>query len=224
MLLLKKCFRVCTSLKNSTVDGQNGNSSDFDHPDSTATPTSLLSALRKDEPQAWARLVELWTPLIYAHCRRGGFSAEDADDITQAVLISVFRGLHQFERDGAGKRLRFWMMAIVRNEVSTFCRRRQRIPVAVGGSDYLNLMNTFCAVDDSTDGAWCPPAVVVSRALQLIKADFQEKTWKAFELVEFQRLSNQEAGQQLGLAAGAVRQATFRIRQRLKAEIEDMLE
>lgn len=211
-------------MKNSSEDGQNAHLSDDDHPDSAATPTSLLSALRKAEPQAWARLVQLWTPLIYAHCRRGGFSAEDADDITQAVLIRVFQGLHQFERDGVGKRLRFWIMAIVRNEISTFCRRRQRTPVAVGGSDYQSLMNNFCAGDDSSDSNWCPPAVVVSRALQLIRADFQEKTWRAFELVEFQRLSNHEAGQQLGLAAGTVRQATFRIRQRLKAEIEDMLE
>lgn len=188
------------------------------------TASSLLDGLRNDDANAWARLVDLWTPLIYGQCRRRGLKPNDADDTTQNVLVRVYGGLSGFERDGAGKRFRYWIMAILRNEIAEFCRRGSKHPAAVGGSDYNNILNNISDVDEESQGDWCHPAKIVARALDVIKGDFKEMNWNAFQLVVFKHVSNQEAGERLGMTTNAVRQATFRIRQRLETELEGMLD
>ena len=156
-----------------------------------ATASSLLAGLRNQEDSAWCRLVEMWTPLIYGHCRRRGFVSEDADDITQCVFVRVYSGLPGFERDGLGKRFRYWIMAITRNEIADFCRRNSNAPRATGGSDCRVILENLPALSDESSGDWCQPAQLLSRALDVIQADFQPKNWQAFELVEFEKLSNQ---------------------------------
>ena len=48
------------------------------------TPASLLERLRRPaEQQAWARFVDLYTPLLYYWARRTGCPEADAADLTQ---------------------------------------------------------------------------------------------------------------------------------------------
>lgn len=187
-----------------------------------STSSSLLEGLRNQEGNAWCQLVEMWTPMIYGHCRRRGFSAEDADDITQCVFARVYSGLPGFERDGVGRRFRYWIAAITRNEIADFCRRNKAAPRAAGGSDCRAILESLPALTDESSADWCQPALILSRALDVIQADFKPENWQAFELVQFKKFSNQEAGEQLGIAPGTVRQATFRIRQRLKETLQGL--
>lgn len=195
-----------------------------DPEDSDATPLSLLEGMRNHDESAWQRMVEIWTPLILGYCIRRGFSSDDADDITQNALVKVYVGLPGFQRDGIGNRLRYWVMTIVRNEISTFCHKNNNKPRATGGSDCRAILENLPAQDDPSSVDWCQPAQVLSRALDVIRNDVQPKNWEAFQLMEFERLSNQETAQRLGMTDVAVRQATFRIRQKLKAEVQGMLE
>lgn len=188
------------------------------------TPVSLLDALRKEDAVAWGRLVELWTPLLYHYCERRGFSSHDSDDISQSVMLRVYKGLPGFHRDGAGKRFRFWITKILRNEIADFCTQKADRPAPVGGSDYQTIVNNLPEIDFESESDSITPGQIMARALEVIKGDFQEKNWQAFELVEFKKLTNQEAAEQLGMSANAVRQATFRIRQRIKEELDGMLD
>ncbi len=189
-----------------------------------STSSNLLNGLRHREDGAWCRLVEIWTPFIYGHCRRRGFTPEDADDITQSVFVRVYRGLANFERDGAGKRFRYWIMAIARNEIADFCRRNGDKPQAAGGSDCHAILESLPALDDESSTDWCQPAQLLCRALEVIQGDFQPANWHAFQMIEFEKLPIREVAEKLEMNEGAVRQATFRIRKRLKAELEGMLE
>ncbi len=189
-----------------------------------STSTSLLEGLRNRDEEAWERLVEIWTPLVYGYCRRRGFAAEDADDVTQGVLVRVYKGLPRFERDGVGRRFRFWVSAIVRNEIADFCRKRGDGPRAIGGSDCRTILENLPAVDDEDSRDWCDPAMILSRALDVIQHDFQPQNWNAFRLVVFEKMSSQEAAEQLGMSPGSVRQATFRIRKRLKETLDGLLD
>lgn len=188
------------------------------------TPFSLLDGLRDEREDAWRRFVELWAPLIYASCRRRGFSPDDADDISQSVLVRVYKGVSGFQRDGVGKRFRFWISGILRNEIADFCRHRAKLPPAAGGSDYQMILNAVSVAEEESESDCFSAAKLMSRTLELIRQDFQEKNWRAFELVEFEKLSNQEAGDKLGMSANSVRQATFRIRKRLREELEGLLD
>ena len=195
-----------------------------DPEDSEATPLSLLEGMRNQDEAAWERLVEIWTPLILRYCLRRRFSADDADDITQNTLVRIYSGLPGFHRDGAGKKLRYWIMAILRNEIATFCRKNSDQPRAAGGSDCQSILENLPDFEDPSSVDWCAPAQLLCRALEVIQSRIQPKNWEAFQLVEFQRLSNKEAGQKLGMTDDAVRQATSRIRKRLKAELQGMLD
>ena len=62
------------------------------------TSATLLQRLNdRADSVAWQRLVDLDTPLINAWLRRQGVSAEDAEDLTQAVLEIVVREVSRFQ-------------------------------------------------------------------------------------------------------------------------------
>lgn len=183
---------------------------------------SLLDGLREENAEAWSRLVDLWTPLLFGFCRSRGFSKEDADDIVQAVMIRVYKGLPKFCRDGKGKRFRFWIMKILRNEVADSYKRRTNGATAVGGSEnQMHLGNVAEPIDES-ESDWFSPARIISRLLDVIKSDFSEQNWRAFELVHLENHTNKEVAEMLGINENTVRQATFRIRKRITEEEKAM--
>jgi RNA polymerase sigma-70 factor (ECF subfamily) len=51
--------------------------------------SSLLERVREHDEQAWRRLVDLFSPLIYDWCRGQGLQAADAADVMQEVFRSV---------------------------------------------------------------------------------------------------------------------------------------
>ena len=188
-----------------------------------STSLTLLEGLRSADAKAWERIVEIWGPLIYGRCRKQGFSPHESNDLTQNVFIRVYSGFAGFERDGEGRRFRFWISTILRNEIAEFCRKRSQQPVSAGGTDFQFILNSLSDVKDA-DEEWCQPAQVVAQFLEVIRRDFEPRTWEAFQLVTFKGYSNKEAGEKLKISTEAVRQGTFRIRQRLKSELAGMLD
>src|SRR4051794_39092846 len=65
--------------------------------DMEQTSASLLERLRRpDEQAAWARFVELYTPLLFSWARRRGLQHQDADDLIQEVLVVLAQRLPEF--------------------------------------------------------------------------------------------------------------------------------
>ena len=61
------------------------------------TSISLLERLRHPgQAEAWARLVELYTPLLYYWACRMGLPSQDASDLVQDVLVTLVQKLPQF--------------------------------------------------------------------------------------------------------------------------------
>jgi RNA polymerase sigma-70 factor (ECF subfamily) len=196
---------------------------DDDAPDD-ATPHSLIDGMRNEDPHAWCRLTQLWTPLIYTRCRRQGLSPDDAEDVTQNVLIRVFAGFSRFQRDGLKNRFRFWIASITRNVLADFFKSRKYRPVAAGGSDARQVMESQPDLVAEDDSVWCGPLQVVAQALRTVERDVAANSWQAFQLVQYQNLSPRQAAEQLGMSEGAVRVANHRIRERLRTELHGMLE
>ncbi|MDP6719668.1 MAG: sigma-70 family RNA polymerase sigma factor, partial [Pirellulaceae bacterium] len=53
--------------------------------------TTLLVRVQQMQPDAWARLVEVFGPIVYRWCRQSGLSGHDASDVVQEVFASVTR-------------------------------------------------------------------------------------------------------------------------------------
>jgi RNA polymerase sigma-70 factor (ECF subfamily) len=185
------------------------------------TSPSLLARAQANQAGAWERLVELYAPLVYHWCRRAGLEAEDTADVFQEVFRAVAGHLAEFHRDRPGDSFRGWLRVIARNKIRDHFRQTRDEPLATGGTDAQQRLQAVAEPELWEDD---PSEVDVvrrqmHRALELIKDEFEERTWQAFWKVQMEDRSTDEVGMELGMTPAAVRKAKFRVLRRLRQEI-----
>jgi RNA polymerase sigma-70 factor (ECF subfamily) len=194
---------------------------------SSATSRSLLERAKTNDAQAWDRLVTLYAPLVFQWCRSHGLREEDAADIFQEVFRAVARRIGGFHKDRAGDTFRGWLRTITRNKIHDHFRRQGRQPEGAGGSEaqaYLAQWPAPSVEDESSLTENNEERIVVSHALEMIRADFTERTWQAFWRTAIEGCTAPEVAAELGMSAGAVRVAKARVLQRLREELGDLIE
>lgn len=67
-------------------------------------------------------------------------------------------------------------------------------------------------------------AFLVQRALELLRAEFEERTYQAFWRMAIEHHSTAEVAAELGMTNRAVRQAKYRVLCRLRQELHGWLE
>jgi RNA polymerase sigma-70 factor, ECF subfamily len=178
-----------------------------------------------DEPAAWSIMVRLYTPLVRRWGARAGVQDADLDDLSQEVFRSATGGFANFRRDRPGDSFRGWLYGITRNSLLKLLERRRRTPQAAGGTDaYLRFQDLSAPSDESADDIRADKHAVYLRALELMKEQFEEKTWQAFWFTVIDGRTPDEAAEGLGLSAAAVRKYKSRVLQRLRSELGDLLE
>lgn len=83
-----------------------------------------LFSHEKTKEQAFKLLMEKYKTDIYYTVRRIVFSHDDADDVTQNVLIKVWRHLDHFRGDSS---LKTWITRICVNESLTFIEKKKKL-------------------------------------------------------------------------------------------------
>ncbi len=188
-----------------------------------ATSRSLLQRAQADDPEAWARLVTLYAPLVLYWCRRCRLPEEDARDVFQEVFQAVAAHLGGFRKARLGDTFRGWLRTITRNKVRDHFRRRVREPRGAGGSDALYRMAQVPAPEPETDEEERAERGLLARALELIRSEFEERTWQAFWRTTVAGRETAAVGEELAMSPGAVRVAKSRVLQRLREELGDVL-
>jgi len=188
------------------------------------TPLSLLERVRTRDPEAWCRLVQLYQPLVRAWCTRGGVDATDAEDVAQEVFAAASAALDHFHRDRPGDTFRGWLRAITRNQILLLHRHNCGRTQATGGSDAWQDLQ---AVADPLPGPGEEESVEVGelylRALELVRAEFEELTWRAFWLTVVEDREPAALTQELNMTTNNIRQAKSRVLRRLRQEVGDLL-
>src|SRR5579859_1585470 len=186
------------------------------------TSPTLLQRAQANQAGAWERLVELYAPLVYHWCGRAQLAAEDTADVFQEVFRAVAGHLADFRRDRPGDSFRGWLRTIARNKIHDHFRRVQDQPRAVGGTDAQQRMQAIPSpdldCDDPSEGGVLRRQL--HRALELIRGEFEERTWQAFWKVQMEDRATDVVAAELGMTAAAVRKAKFRVLRRLRQEIE----
>jgi RNA polymerase sigma-70 factor (ECF subfamily) len=181
----------------------------------------LLERLRQPTDQeAWAQFVRLYTPLLYYWARRVGLQPQDAADLVQDVFALLCQKLPQFTYD-RGRSFRSWLRTVTLNRWRSDQRRRaaqQRADPDAHLSD-LAASDGFELFEEGEYRRH-----VVGRALELIEADFQPVTWKAFWEFVVNGQPAAKVAVQLGLSEGAVRAAKFRVLCRLREELAGLVD
>jgi RNA polymerase sigma-70 factor (ECF subfamily) len=173
------------------------------------------------DQDAWRRLVDLYSPLVYSWCRDMGVESADAADILQEVFRAVAVGVGGFRHDGPADTFRGWLRTIARNKIRDHFRAKKRRMRAKGGTAaYERLLSL---ANQESDGSTSdPPLRALFRgALESVRAEFEERTWIAFWRTVVDQCPTDEVARQLGLSPAAVRQAKSRVLRRLRRELGD---
>lgn len=186
---------------------------------------SLLDRIKAQQPQAWRRLVQLYSPVVYGWCRQSGLQPADAADVAQETFRSVSASVEKFRREQPGDSFRGWLWAITRNKVRDHFRQRQGKEVARGGSDAQQQMaqipdrppdSVLSVGQSSADNS------PVHRALEEIRAEFEPKTWEAFWRTTVDRQQAATVADELDMKPAAVYQAKSRVMRRIRQELGDL--
>lgn len=198
------------------------------HPESTnpgSTDNGLVEGIRARDQDAWTRFVDEYSPLIYVWCRNSDLQPADALDVSQQVFHAVSRSISTFSKTSGNGSFRGWLFVVTKNLIRNYLSRTLRGPRPQGGSSIqVRLLQEPELVDEeSLSGT--PSAAVrdssMQSALDAARASFDERTWKCFWLVAMEEHSAVEVAEQLGMRPSAVRQAKYRVTQRLRRDLED---
>jgi RNA polymerase sigma-70 factor (ECF subfamily) len=182
-----------------------------------STSLTLLSDLRGGGATAWRTFLHLYTPLVAAWCRKAGLQDADAAYICQEVFRGVSAGISRLEF-GPDHSFRGWLWTIARRCLAKHFEQCRNGLNAVGGTDSMVRMNAIpdWIREESAPGRRDGGGEVLMRAAEMIRGDFEERTWQAFWLSTVENLPPEEISLRLSMTANAIRQARFRVIARLR--------
>lgn len=190
------------------------------HPNITSL--SLLGRVRLRDEASWTRLLTLYGPLVEYWCRRGGVDA-DVDDLVQEVFLAVSQDLGRFEHRGPGS-FRAWLRGITRHKLLDYYRKAQRQAPAEGGSTALLRLQEIPDPQPGSSEDADEVSGLYRRALELIRSEFEERTWQAFWLSAVEGRDTAAVAAELGMSPVAVRIAKSRVLARLRAEADQLID
>lgn len=197
-----------------------GGGSGLSNPDSTSS--SLLQRVKAQDAEAWGRLVKLYGPMVYRWCRQSGLKAEDTADVVQEVFASVITSVNDFRGDRQGS-FRAWLRSITRHRLHDYLQREKGSPEGRGGTGAQQQLRELPQpVDPSPgapmkteDGLW-------HHALELVRAEFEDRTWRTFWRVAVDGQRPAEVADELDMTIHAVYQAKSRVLRRVRQELGDL--
>jgi RNA polymerase sigma-70 factor (ECF subfamily) len=186
-----------------------------------STSASLIARVKQCEPEAWRKLTDVYTPLVYGWARRSGLNDADAADAVQEVFQSVYSHSADFDGQNQQASFRAWLWAITRNRVRLYYRQRGAIPQAEGGTDLVRQLNEYPDwIDDEEEPVNSGERhALLQRILVVIRHDFDDITWQAFWRLTVENHATADLAVELGISQGAVRQAKYRVLCRLREEM-----
>jgi RNA polymerase sigma-70 factor, ECF subfamily len=191
------------------------------------TSLGLLEGLKHAKPDAseWRRLRDIYSPMIHGWLSRLPYLQQEVDDLTQEVLVVLFRELPSFERRRDGS-FRAWLRQITVNRMRAFSRTRRKQPLSMGGPETDQLLAQLADTTSDLARQWDQDhdKHVIHKLLAVVEGDFEPGTWQAFSRFALEGQSAAQVAEELGMTESAVVQAKFRILKRLREEAGGLLD
>lgn len=189
--------------------------------DSHSTSATLIERLRsRNDQQAWQRFVALYSPLLLFWARKIGLSHDQAADLVQDVCLTLMQKLPEFQYDSNGT-FRGWLRTIAINKGRDQLRKRARDPRPDENGD-------VAAADSFDDLHFLEEAEyrehLVRRAMELMRSEFQPKTWQAAWEHTVNDRSAADVAAELGISENAVFLAKSRVMKRLRTDLVRFLD
>jgi RNA polymerase sigma-70 factor (ECF subfamily) len=190
------------------------------------TRQSLLLRAQAGETDAWKDLTDLYRPLILGWLNRQGVPADDLEDLSQQVLLSVVTNLPGFQHPGQRGAFRTWLRTIVCRRAADYWRVIDAESHAQGGSGASAALHEIADPDSELNRQWDEEhdRYVVHCLLDMVEGEFEEVTLKAFRRLALEGASGAEAAHELGLSVAAVYVAKSRVLQRIRQKAGGLID
>jgi RNA polymerase sigma-70 factor (ECF subfamily) len=182
------------------------------------THVSLLCDLKGGvrQAEAWAVFHDRYRDVILGWCLRRGLPHDAAEDLTQDVLVKLFRKLPEYTHDPAQGRFRSWLKTVVNNAVIDSLRRRRATPEPAGGVAELEILAGPPGAEDGDELSGLiedRARRAANEALDRVRGRVKDTTWRAFYLTLVDQRPTAEIARELGLSAAAVYKAAYRVKE-----------
>ena len=193
------------------------------HQPDASTSRTLLGRLRLEprDQAAWSDFVQRYGRMVSGWCRHWGLDTQDADDVTQNVLLQLSRQMKRFEYDGDGS-FRGWLKTVAYRAWCDFLEQRtRRNDKASGDTAVMQFLNSIAARDEflqQMEAEW--QRELLHEAMCRVRPRVQAHTWEAFRLMTQEKMAGQQVADQLGMKVGAVWVAKSKVQKMLHREIQ----
>jgi RNA polymerase sigma-70 factor (ECF subfamily) len=189
------------------------------------TEGALVEALRREDPDAAATLVETYGDRVYRLARRITGSNEDAEEVTQDALWTAARKIHTFKGESA---FGSWLYRVTANAAYMKLRSRKSRANEIALDDVLPSLDDegrhFEPMDDwstRVDAAALQGELRehLEEAIAALPAEYRT----ALVLHDIEGLSNPDIAEALGISLPAVKSRVHRSRLFLRQRLADYL-
>ncbi|HWY88944.1 MAG TPA: sigma-70 family RNA polymerase sigma factor [Gemmataceae bacterium] len=181
----------------------------------------LMLRVQRDEPGAFAELVARHGQRIFARFFRSFQDRQEAEDLTQDVLLRVYRSRERYQ-----PRAKFatWLFHVTQNVARNAFRRRRRL-ASMSRNPEFDEQRSPCRLEEGL----CSP----SRALELSElargvraavSALADRQRAALEMYQFQNRTYAEIAAALALTTKATKSLLYRARIQLKGFLNGLQE
>lgn len=182
------------------------------------TRQSLLVRLRQNSGDAWSEFLEVYEQAIYQFSRRRGLQDADAWDVTQEVLAAVEKKVENWQADPSKGKFRGWLFRVARNIAVDKVIQQTRRAAASGDTRVAQLLAELPdSLEQQSTVFWIEyRRTLMNWAVEQIKPEFKETSWRSFLLTAVDGWKPEEVARELGISVGSVYAAKFRIVTRIR--------
>ena len=186
------------------------------------TTVSLIEGLLDRSSPQWVRFVRTFGPLVIVWIQKAGIPNSDVEDLAQEVFAAASAGIDTYRHSsGVDGSFRRWLWGTTRNRTLRCFSTLVNTPRASGGSTADRLIRELPDSpfeEESVQSVRQVRLDVAIRAVQVMKTDFEERTWQAFWQTAIDARPTREVAESLEMSKNQVRQSRSRVLRRLRAE------
>ncbi len=170
----------------------------------------MLAIRDRQDRAAFANLFDFYAPRLKAMIMRGGAGADQAEDVVQDVMLTVWRKAAQFDPERA--QVSAWIYRIARNrQVDILRKERRPVPEALKHEELPE-------ADAGQALALEQEISQLKQALAQLKPDQREMIEKAY----MGELSHREISRDSGVALGTIKSRIRLGLDRLRHELQEL--
>ena len=188
------------------------------------TRETLLLQLRTDESGAWMEFLRLYETVIYRVATKAGLQHADALDVTQDVLVKVYRKIGEWNTGRTDGRFRSWLHRITMNASIDVIRRRTRQATASGDSEIQQLLVQHPAASEG-EATWFAlehRRTVFMHVAEKLRVVTSEVAWQAFWRTSIDGIPARDVARELQLSVGSVYTHKCRVLASIRAGVEEL--